>query len=149
MKLCPPALIYLIFSCTQIIIDIFKEQYNTAFFKSIVAFLVTFLLNVLCEGGLSVISWFIVFIPFILMTVIVSMLLYVFGLNAATGSTYSEETNTNTPINKILVINPEESPQFSIYTIPNQKTQTQTQTQISKLYSNFFPNNSSSSAYES
>lgn len=83
------------------------------------------------------------------MTVIVSMLLYVFGLNAATGSSEETNTNTNTPINKILVINPEESPQFSIYTIPNQKTQTQTQTQISKLYSNFFPNNSSSSAYES
>jgi len=85
IELCPPALIYLIFSATQIIIDIFKGLYNTAFFKFIVMIMITFLLNALCQGGLSIISWFIVFIPFILMSVIVTMLLYVFGLDVATG----------------------------------------------------------------
>ena len=85
-KLCPPALIYLVFSITHIIIDIFKGLYNTAFFKFIVMTMVTILLNILCESGLGVISWIIVFIPFILMTVIVSMLLYIFGLDAASGS---------------------------------------------------------------
>ena len=35
-KLCPPAILYLGFSLTQIIIDTFKGFYNTAFFKSIV-----------------------------------------------------------------------------------------------------------------
>ena len=84
-KICPPAIIYLIFSITQIIIDMFKGLYNTAFFKLIVTIMVTLLLNILCQEGLSIISWFIVFIPFILMTVIVSILLYVFGLNIATG----------------------------------------------------------------
>jgi hypothetical protein len=53
--------------------------------KSIVMIFVTFLLNLLCEGGLTIVSWIIVFIPFILMTVIVTMLLYIFGLNATTG----------------------------------------------------------------
>jgi hypothetical protein len=48
--------------------------------------MVTILLNILCERGLSVVSWIIVFIPFILMTVIVSVILFVFGLDAATGS---------------------------------------------------------------
>jgi hypothetical protein len=86
INLCPPAIIYLIFSITQIIIDIFKGLYNTAFIKVIVTTMVTFLLNILCEKGLSAVSWIIVFIPFILMTVIVSMLLYVFGLDAATGN---------------------------------------------------------------
>jgi len=86
IKLCPPAIIYLIFSITQILIDIFKGLYNTAFMKVIVAVMVTLLLNILCDQGLSVISWIIVFIPFILMTVIVSMLLYIFGLDAATGT---------------------------------------------------------------
>jgi hypothetical protein len=47
--------------------------------------MVTLLLNILCDKGLGVVSWIIVFIPFILMTVIVSMILYVFGLDAATG----------------------------------------------------------------
>jgi hypothetical protein len=85
MNLCGPALIYVIFSLTQIIIDTFKGLYNTAFFKIIVMILITFLLNALCKQGLGIISWFIVFIPFIFMTFIVAMLLYVFGLDAATG----------------------------------------------------------------
>ena len=35
-NLCAPALIYVAFSLTQIIIDTFKGLYNTAFFKAIV-----------------------------------------------------------------------------------------------------------------
>jgi hypothetical protein len=85
INLCAPAIIYLIFSITQILIDTFKGLYNTAFMKVIVTIMVTLLLNILCEKGLSAVSWVIVFIPFILMTVIVSMLLYIFGLDVATG----------------------------------------------------------------
>jgi hypothetical protein len=86
INLCAPAIIYLIFSITQILIDTFKGLYNTAFMKVIVTGMVTLLLNILCERGLSVVSWIFVFIPFILMTVVVSMVLYVFGLDAATGN---------------------------------------------------------------
>jgi hypothetical protein len=85
INLCPPAIIYLIFSITQILIDTFSGLYNTALMKTIVMIMVTFLLQILCKGGLTIISWIIVFIPFILMTVIVSLLLYFFGLNATTG----------------------------------------------------------------
>lgn len=84
--LCMPAIIYVIFSITQILIDTFKGLYNTAFIKVIVMIMITFLLNILCQSGLGIISWIIVFIPFILMTVIVTFLLYIFGLNATTGS---------------------------------------------------------------
>jgi len=85
-NLCTPAIIYVIFSITQILIDTFKGLYNTAFIKIIVMIMITFLLNMLCQNGLGVISWIIVFIPFILMTVIVTFLLYIFGLNSTTGS---------------------------------------------------------------
>ncbi len=107
MKLCPPALIYLIFSAAQIIIDTIKGLYNTAIFKFIVMVMVTFLLNALCLTGLSVVSWVIVFIPFILMTVIVSMLLYIFGLDIASGK-FDHDANTSnndTDVNGIIVIN--------------------------------------------
>ena len=100
INLCGPAIIYLIFSVTQIIIDIFKGLYNTAFMKTIVMVMVTLLLNILCEKGLSVVSWIIVFIPFIMMTVVVSMLLYVFGLDASTGSINYKCDNSNTNCNK-------------------------------------------------
>jgi hypothetical protein len=107
INLCGPAIIYLIFSLTQIIIDLFKGLYNTAIMKTIVMAMVTLLLNILCEKGLSVVSWIIVFIPFIMMTVIVSMLLYIFGLDASTGSLNytcnNSNANTNTNINGVTV----------------------------------------------
>lgn len=85
-NLCAPALIYIAFSLIQIVIDTFKGLYNTAFFKFIVMIIITFLLNALCQSGMTIISWIIVFIPFIFMSVIVTILLYVFGLDAATGN---------------------------------------------------------------
>ena len=93
--LCPPALIYLFFCSTQIIIDLFKGLFNTAFFKFIIMFIVTFLLNTLCKEGLGIVSWIIVFIPFMFLTVIVSILLYVFGLNAASGQPMNLVCNKN------------------------------------------------------
>jgi predicted membrane protein len=108
LQLCPPAFIYVIFSLTHIIIDTFKGLYNTAFFKFIVSILVTILLDALCKNGMSIISWLIVFIPFIFMTFIVSILLYVFGLDIATGKlnlNCLNNSNTNSSIDP----NPDES----------------------------------------
>ena len=104
INLCGPAIIYLIFSVTQIIIDVFKGLYNTAFMKGIVMVMVTLLLHILCQKGLSVVSWIIVFIPFIMMTVIVSMLLYIFGLDATTGKLNYKCDNSNTNCGKNITI---------------------------------------------
>jgi hypothetical protein len=95
--ICPPALIYIVFSLTQIIIDLIKGLYNTAFMKFIVMSIIGFLLNLLCQGGLGIISWIIVFIPFVLMTIITAMLLYAFGLNDTTGSFIKTPQNNPTP----------------------------------------------------
>ena len=106
IQLCSPALIYLIFSLTQILIDTIKGLYNTASMKIIVMVMVTYLLNVLCQRGLGVVSWIIVFVPFILMSVIVGMLLYVFGLDAATGKLNPEKpASTTLPPNVSVDIN--------------------------------------------
>lgn len=83
-SLCTPALIYLLFSITQITIDVFKRDYNVALVKFAVAFVFTILLNYLCSSGLGIVSWIIVFIPFILMSVIVSYILTFFGLDPKT-----------------------------------------------------------------
>lgn len=120
-KLCAPAVIYLVFSLAQILIDAFKGLYNTAFMKFVVAMLVTLLLNGLCDGGLGVISWIIVFIPFILMTFVVAMLLYIFGMNAAVGAAKP---------------------------VPQAQPQDQTKKPVITNV-NFFPYHSTSPAYES
>ena len=115
INLCAPAIIYLIFSITQILIDTFKGLYNTAIMKVIVMILVTILLNILCEKGLSVVSWVIVFIPFIMMTVIVSMLLYIFGLNASTGTLNYNCNNSNANANNIQNVTVDASGNIIIY----------------------------------
>ena len=126
INLCAPAIIYLIFSITQILIDTFKGLYNTAFMKVIVTIMVTILLNILCERGLSVVSWIIVFIPFILMTVIVSMLLYIFGLDAATGTlNYNSNKKCNNGTidasGNIIIYDPNYNPSINpvYYNSPN------------------------------
>ena len=169
INLCAPAIIYLIFSITQILIDTFKGLYNTAFIKIIVTIMVTLLLNILCQKGLSVVSWFIVFIPFIMMTVIVSMLLYIFGLDASTGSlnytcnnsNANANANTNTngvtvdALGNIIIYDPEynravnpvyyQSPNIIV---PNPSNNDNTQ---QNMVSNPLPPNSGSSspAYQS
>ena len=85
LDLCAPAILYIGFPLVQIIIDLFKQLYNTAFLKFLVMIMFTIILNTLCKRGLGIISWFIVFVPFIFMTVITTSLLFVFGLDPKKG----------------------------------------------------------------
>ena len=79
--LCAPALLFVAFSLTQVLIDIYRAAYETALVKFTVMIVFTFLLNVLCQQGLSLISWMIVFIPFIMMTLITALILVMLGLS--------------------------------------------------------------------
>jgi len=95
MFLCPPSLIYLLFSLIQVIFDLYDGFYNTAFIKLLITGIITILLNVLCQQGLAIVAWIIVFLPFLFMGIIVSILLYIFGLDIAKGSV-KVETGTGT-----------------------------------------------------
>ena len=86
MQFCAPAIIYIGFTLTHIIIDTFKQLYNLAFMKFLVMIVFTLVLNILCKKGLGIISWFIVFVPFIFMTIISSTLLFAFGLDPASNT---------------------------------------------------------------
>lgn len=85
---CAPVLLYVAFSIMHIMIDIFKDMYNTALVKFIVMVVFASVLNILCERGLGIISWMLVFIPFISMTVITAVLLFNLGLSPYQGSAY-------------------------------------------------------------
>lgn len=93
ISLCSPALVYVAFSVTQIIIDFFKGHPNVAMMKMIVTAIFTLMLEFLCRQGLSWMSWIIVFIPFIFLSVIVGILLFVFGYDPETGSINVECSN--------------------------------------------------------
>lgn len=79
--LCGPAILYIGFSLIQILIDFIKTNYENALIKFIIMIILTFILNILCNLGFSVISWFLVFIPIILMTITSTLTLRVFGLS--------------------------------------------------------------------
>ena len=98
-NICSPALVYLCFSLIQIIIDVYKKEFNTAFFKFWVMIIFTTLLNILCERGLGVISWLIVFVPIIMMTIIIFTLIYFLGFNPGqTNKIFNIENNNNKPL---------------------------------------------------
>ena len=98
-NICSPALVYLCFSLIQIIIDVYKKQFNTAFFKFWVMIIFTTLLNILCERGLGVISWLIVFVPIIMMTIIIFTLIYFLGFNPGqTNKIFNVENKSNKPL---------------------------------------------------
>lgn len=80
-KICSPALLYLGFSLTQITIDMFNNHYNKAMVKFVIMIFFTLILNILCNRGLSVVSWIVVFLPFVMLTYITSILLFIFGLD--------------------------------------------------------------------
>lgn len=79
-NLCGPAILYIGFSLIQIIIDCIKNNYENALIKFIIMIVLTILLNILCTIGFSVISWFLVFIPIIMMTIMSTLTLRIFGL---------------------------------------------------------------------
>lgn len=93
-KLCMPALIYLIFSFTHVVIDTYKGLYNTAMIEIWIGIVFTILLNLLCSSGLGIVSWLIISIPFVLMTVIASIILFAFNLNPATGTAITQPTQS-------------------------------------------------------
>ena len=127
--LCVPALIFLIFGTTRVIMDTYKGMYNLAFMQIFITILFTYLLNVLCRGGLGIISWIIVAIPFLLMSIIAAILLGVFGLNPATGNAiYSPQVDgSNVQPTSTQPTNQNTTPQSQTQPTPQSQTQPTTQ----------------------
>ena len=105
--LCGPGLVYIGFSLIQIFIDIYNGVMNKAFLKFIIMLVFTLIINILCDLGFSVIAWILVFIPIIMMTVISSLLLQVFGLDSSNKNLNAKKitndiSNNNLSDTKIL-----------------------------------------------
>lgn len=86
MNICSPALIYLVFSMIEVIMDTSIGLYNTSLIKFVISILMTYLLDSLCKNNLGIVSWIFVFIPFILKTIVVAVLLLGLGLSPSKGS---------------------------------------------------------------
>lgn len=90
-SLCTPALIYLVFFLTHSLVATFQNNYKHAILQILLGILMTFLLQLLCLRKMDIISWIIVFIPFIFYTYMVMIIYYVFGINPQVESETKEE----------------------------------------------------------
>ena len=123
-NICTPALIYLIFALSQIIIDTYKRAYNIAFVKFIQMIVFTLMLNLLCARNLTWVSWLIISIPFLFMGFMTILLLYVFKLDNRS-SQVIEEDEKDTDDNKDETNNDENNTNINngnvVYVRSNQK----------------------------
>jgi hypothetical protein len=114
MEICPPALVYIFFTISQIIIDIYQEKIDEPFLKTIVGIIVTGLLVILCKKGFSNIAWIIVLVPFLLMVIVSGILVFTLGYDPTTGqlsnngniNTYCKENITVDAEGNILIYHP-------------------------------------------
>ena len=79
--MCIPTIVYVVFSLVHIIIDFYKGNYTTAFIEILVTVAIALLLNFLCAHNLTMLAWLIVFIPFIFMTIVTSIMILFFSKN--------------------------------------------------------------------
>ena len=83
-RICGPVILYIGFCLVHILIDLYQKQPEQAAVKFFVMFIFSFVLQILCMRGLGIISWIIVFIPFILFTYITAVIFVVFGFDVPT-----------------------------------------------------------------
>lgn len=84
-QLCTPAVIYLVYSITQVISKMMRGLYTPALIEMIISSIFALFLNYLCSVDLSIVAWVIIFVPFVFMSVVISLLLYLFTRDPETG----------------------------------------------------------------
>lgn len=95
-QICPPALIFVIYMAIQVVIDIFQGYFNTAIVKIVILFIFGAGLNMLCQEGFTVVAWVLIFIPFVLMSLIVVIILYMLDKKDTVGN--EEPGKDNPPV---------------------------------------------------
>jgi hypothetical protein len=79
--LCPPALLYTVFTIIYLILEISNEKYHEAFVKAIIGIIFICILQAFCTMNLGIISWILVMIPIIFYTYMTLLFFFVFGLD--------------------------------------------------------------------
>ena len=92
-KFCAPAIIYLVFSMVHTLVAVGRNDNSGALLQISLGILVTLLLQLLCMKGMNIISWIIVFLPFMFYTYVVIILYRVFGITVVNPTVYDYDPN--------------------------------------------------------
>jgi hypothetical protein len=94
-NLCPPALIYLIFMAIHVGLDLSLSHYISAVIKLVSGIVGVYLLDILCDIDLGIVSWAIVVTPFIIVSLATSISLGL-GMDHLLQTQIKETFTTNT-----------------------------------------------------
>jgi len=75
MKLCSPALIYFVIAIIGILMEIKRTGIMSGVVSLIFVVIWTWFLNFLCKKGYNIVSWFLLFLPFISVFLFITMAL--------------------------------------------------------------------------
>lgn len=75
MKLCSPALIYFVIAIIGILMAIKRTGIMSGVVSLIFVVIWTWFLNFLCKKGYNIVSWFLLFLPFISVFLFITMAL--------------------------------------------------------------------------
>ena len=98
-SLCPPALLYLIYSVIHIALDLSMSMFMTAIIKVVMGIAGVIILDALCGVDLGVVSWAIVATPFIMVALATSISLGL-GLDRAFASVSKQQKHVENMTNK-------------------------------------------------
>jgi hypothetical protein len=105
IQICPPALIFVIYMTIQVVIDIFQGFYNRSFVKIVLLFLIGGGLNVLCENGYTIVAWVLVFVPFVLMSLVVVLILFLLKKKETSGDVKTKKDKEENQAPVIVIPN--------------------------------------------
>ena len=99
---CSPALLYFVFTLIYIIIDLYNSKYTEVGVKLIIMIIMVVILNILCNRGLKLLAYLVVFLPLMFMFHLSGLVLYILNekpnlLDSDIDSDllYTTTTNTN------------------------------------------------------
>ena len=124
---CMPAVIFVTYMLIQIGVDLYSGYYNISVLKALFMIIYALLLNFLCSSDMYIFAWFLVFIPFALLSLIIVILLHTSKMKETTGTaSTTEEVVTPVvilpnkqvimPINNCIVITNVEPPKHGVRT---------------------------------
>lgn len=67
-NICLPAFIYLLIMLPHIVIDIIKKDYNLSLLKIVGTLIIVYLLEIICKTPFYFISYFLIFVPLLIIT---------------------------------------------------------------------------------
>lgn len=101
LSVCSPALLLLSFSAAYMVVQVYHRHWGTFFETALISAVLAMLLQALCARHLTVVAWIVVFVPFIYMSLVISLVAYsLIPFSASSSSASSGNliyTSTRTP----------------------------------------------------